>query len=46
MLFCLISLGLIDVLERAGEVPLDCNAFVGSNDLAAGALIIIRAILV
>ena len=46
MLFYLISLGLIDALERAGEVPLGCDAFVGSTDLAAGALIIIRAIFV
>ena len=45
-LHLLISLGLIDALERAGEVPLGCDAFVGSTDLAAGALIIIRAILV
>ena len=40
MLFCLIGLGLIDSLEQSGEAPVDCDAFVGSTDVAAGALII------
>ena len=40
MLFYLISLGLIDSYEQAGEAPLDCDAFVGSTDVAAGALIL------
>ena len=45
MLFCFISLGLIDQLEESGEVPVDCDALVGSTDVAAGALII-RAVVV
>ena len=40
MLFCLIGLGLIDSLEQSGEAPVDCDAFVGSTDVAAGALIV------
>jgi hypothetical protein len=40
MLFCLIGLGLIDSLEQLGEAPVDCDTFVGSTDVAAGALII------
>ena len=40
MLFCLIGLGLIDSLEQLGEAPVDCDAFVGTNDVAAGALIV------
>jgi len=40
ILFCLISLGLIDSLEQSGEAPVDCDAFVGSTDVAAGAFII------
>ena len=40
MLFCLIGLGLIDSLEQLGEAPVDWDAFVGSTDVAAGALII------
>ena len=45
MLLCLIGLGLIDSLEQSGEAPLDCDAFLGSTDVAAGALIS-RAIVV
>ena len=45
MLTCLISLGLIHLLEELGEVPVDCDAFVGSPDVAAAALIV-RAIVV
>ena len=45
MLFGLMSLGLIDSLEELGEAPVDCDAFVGSTDVAAGAPII-RAIVV
>ena len=45
MLFGLIGLGLIDSLEQSGEAPVDCDAVVGSTDVAAGALII-RAIVV
>ena len=45
MLFGLISLGFIDSLEESGEAPVDCDAFVGSTDGTAGALII-RAIIV
>ena len=44
ILFCLISLGLIDSLEQSGEAPVDCDAFVGSTDVAAAALFI-RAII-
>ena len=40
MLFGLMSLGLIDSLEQSGEAPVGCDAFVGSTDLVAGALII------
>ena len=40
MLFCLISLGLFDLLDESGEAPVDCDAFVGSTDVAAGALIV------
>ena len=40
ILFCLISLGLIDSLEQSGEAPVDCDGFVGSTDVAAGALVI------
>ena len=40
MLFCLIGLGLIDSLEQSGETPVDCDAFVGSADVVAGALIV------
>ena len=40
ILFDLMSLGLSDSLEQAGEAPLDCDAFVGSTDVAAGALIV------
>ena len=40
MLFCLIALGLIDWLEQSGEAPVDYDAFVGSTDVAAGALIV------
>ena len=40
MLFCLIGLGFIDSLEQSGEAPVDCDAFVGSTDVAAGVLII------
>ena len=39
MLFCLIGLGLIDSLEQLGETSVDCDAFVGSSGVAAGALI-------
>ena len=45
MLFCLASLALIDSLEQSGEASVDCDAFVGSSGVAAGALII-RAIVV
>ena len=45
MLFCLASLAWIDSLEQSGEAPVDCDAFVGSTDRAAGALII-RAVVV
>ena len=40
MLFGLIGLGLIDSLEQSGEVPVDCDAFGDSTDVAAGALIV------
>ena len=40
MLFCLIGLGLIDSLEQSAEAPVGCDAFVGSTDVAAGALIV------
>ena len=40
MLFDLVWLGLIDSLEQSGEAPVDCDAFVGSADVAAGALIV------
>ena len=40
MLFGLMSLGLIDSLGQLGEAPVDCDAFVGSTDVDAGALII------
>ena len=40
MLFCLASLALIDSLEQLGETSVDCDAFVGSTDVAAGALIV------
>ena len=40
MLFCLVSLALIDSLEQSGETPVDCDAFVGSSDVAADALIV------
>ena len=40
MLLCLIGLGLIDSLEQSGEAPVGCVAFVGSIDVAVGALII------
>ena len=40
MLFCLASLAWIDSLEQLGEAPVDCDAFVGSTDVAAGALIV------
>ena len=40
MLFCVIGLGLIDSLEQSGEAPVDFDAFVGSTDVAAGALIV------
>ena len=40
MLFCLISLGLSGSLEESGEAPVDCDAVVGSTDVAAGALIV------
>ena len=40
MLVCLIGLGLIDSLEQSGEAPVGCDAFVGSTDVAAGALIV------
>ena len=39
MLFDLMWLGLIDSLEQSGEAPVDCDAFVGSTDVAAGSLI-------
>ena len=39
MLFCLIGLGLIDSLEQSGEAPVDCDAFVGSIDVAASVLL-------
>ena len=45
MLFCLASLAWIDSLEQSGEAPVDCDAFVDSTDVAAGALII-RAVVV
>ena len=45
MLFCLSPLALIDSLEQSGEAPVDCDAFVGSIDVATGALIV-RAIVV
>ena len=45
MLFCLVTLSLIDSLEQSGEAPVGCDAFVGSTDVAAGALII-RAVVV
>ena len=45
MLFCLIWLGLIDLLEQSGEAPLDWDVVVGSTDGAAGARII-RAVVV
>ena len=40
MLFCSIGLGLIDSLEQLGEALVDCDAFVGSADVAAAALIV------
>ena len=40
MLFALMSLVLIDSLEQSGEAPVDCDAVVGSTDVAAGALIV------
>ena len=40
MLFCLALLALIDSLEQSGETSVDCDAFVGSTDMTAGALII------
>ena len=40
MLFRLASLALIDSLEQSGEAPVDCDAFVGSTDVATGALIV------
>ena len=40
MLFCLIGLGLIDLLEQSGETSVDCDAFVGSSGVAAGSLIV------
>ena len=40
MLFCLASLAWIDSLEQLGEAPVDFDAFVGSTDVAAGALIV------
>jgi len=40
MLFCLASLAWIDSLEQSDEAPVDCDAFVGSTDVAAGALIV------
>ena len=43
MLFCLASLAWINwinSLEQSGEAPVDCDAFVGSADVAAGALIV------
>ena len=40
MFFCLIGLRLIDLLEQSGEAPVDFDAFVGSTDVAAGALIV------
>ena len=40
MLFGLISAGLIDSLEESGEALVDCDAFLGSTDVAAGVLII------
>ena len=40
MLFCLASLALIDSLEQSGAKPVDCDAFVGSSDVAADALIV------
>ena len=40
MLFGLMSLVLINSLEQSGEAPVDCGAFVGSTDVAAGALIV------
>ena len=45
MLFCLASLTWIDFHEQPDESPVDCDAFVGSAVVAAGALII-RAIVV
>ena len=45
MLFGLMSLVLIDSLEQSGEAPVGWDAFVGSTDVAAGALII-RAVVV
>ena len=39
MLFCLIGLGLTDSLEQLGEAPVDCDAFVGSIDVAASDLL-------
>ena len=45
MLFCLASLAFIDSLEQLGETSVDCDAFVGSTDVGAGALII-RAVVV
>ena len=45
MLFCLASLAWIDSLEQSGEEPVDCDVFVGSADVAAGALIV-RSIVV
>ena len=45
MLFGLMSLVLVNSLEQSGEAPVDCDAVVGSTDVAAGALII-RAVVV
>ena len=41
----LMSLVVIDSLEQSGEAPVGCDAFWGSTDVVAGALIV-RAVVV
>ena len=40
MLFGLMSLVLNNSLEQSGEAPVDCDAVVGSTDVAVGARIV------
>ncbi|WP_390130538.1 hypothetical protein [Synechococcus sp. HIMB2401] len=35
-----VAAALIDSLEQSGEAPVDCDAFVGSTDVAAGVLLV------